>query len=1135
MVDINEEPTISGEASRNGSATVGVGGTTIFLLGRLRGEVDGQVVAMDAVGRLGHLGRVTLAYLVLERRRPIPRLELADALWGERLPRTWAAALRGVVARVRAVLVAWDSSAALTSASGCYELRLSPETVVDIEWLAAERRRAEASLSSAVGEALVITRAVAAVAGQDFLPGGTGDWVEGQRRILGAMRVEAIELAARAASAAGDQQSAVFSAEEAIRLDPLRESAYRVLMGAHARAGNRSAALRAYDRCRRTLAEQLGVTPTTHTEAAYVALLGDAEVTDTPRDGPAPIHNLPAPLTSFVGRGPELESVKASLQRSRLLTLTGPAGIGKSRLAQRVAADLVSDYEHGVWVVNLTHADPALLPDHFLAVMKIPEEGDRSRLETLVNRLRHEQRLVILDNCDRLAPACGSIAQVILESCPQVRVIATSREPLAVAGETLWTVRPLSTPSPEGVGTLDSVLEHDAARLFVERASATDADVDFHTDVTTLARVCDRLEGIPLAIELAAARARTLSLEDILAGLEDRLEFLDGATGSESYRHRALSAAISSSYEALSHPERSLFLKLSAFVGGFTLDAAGVVCSQAHAALLDSVQTLVEKSLLTAVRHPEGMRYHILDTVRSYGWQLSRQTSEHGTVVQRHMEWATSLVVAGEAALRGPEQLRWLARLDCDYPNLREAWRRAMGTGQHEMAVRIASGLCPFWEVRGRFGEGRSLLTASLQNPYLSERIRAKGLSSLAILAERQGDLESAEAYHSESLRLSEDAGDALAAAVALNGLGNCAVRRGEFPYARSLFERNAVLAREVGNGHLLAAALLNCGVLFQVMAMRGHMPADTSFAEANAYYEEALGCYRTLRDRFGEANALENLGVLAACRRDFALALEFHSQSMSLRRRLGDKAGIASSARMLAQLSSRQGEYRVARELQEESLRIERELGHKHRIARSLEAIAELAGQHGELESAATALDEAVTLYRELDDVTGLARSLSLRGDTAQAHGDLAKAEAVLGEAVEAASRWADPRARSLSLVKLARVTLARGHGAKAARLCHQVLTTHDDDVIRKLLPPLVEILAGVAAAGGRVEDADRLTGLGEALYQPDPPAALASLVEQTPRAKELGRMTVDEVMALVRHEADEACRGLSGLQASA
>jgi predicted ATPase/DNA-binding SARP family transcriptional activator len=1088
---------------------------------------------MDAVVRLGQLGRVALAYLVIERHRPIPRGELADALWGERLPRTWAAALRGAVARVRAVLSAWDASAALTSATGCYELRLSASTVVDVERLATQRQRAEALCSSSPGEAYTVAREVAAAAALDFLPGCTGDWVESQRRILSAMRLEALELAARAASAAGDQQAAVTSAEEAVRLDPLWESAYRILMSAHARAGNRSAALSTYDRCRRILAEELGVTPAAHTQAEYVALLEDSAGGDVPRDDPLPTHNLPTQLTTFVGRGAEVEAVKARLQGSRLLTLTGPAGIGKSRLAHRVASDLVADYEHGVWVVDLANGpDPDLLPEHFLAVIQAPEEGQGSTAETLVERLRHEQRLLILDNCDRLAPACGAIAWMILESCPHVRVLATSREPLAVAGESLWTVRPLSVPSPEDVGTLDTVLQHDGARLFVERTTEAGVQIDFGSDVVTFAHICARLEGIPLAIELAAARARTLSLRDIFAGLEDRLEFLIGTTGSGPPGRRALSAAISSSYEALNDSQRTMFLGLSAFVAGFTLDAAEVVCARPHAEVLGSVQALVEKSLLTAERDPDGMRYQFLDTVRSFGWQLLRQTTEHGAVIGRHLGWAASMVTAGEAALRGPEQLRWLVRLERDYPNLREAWRRAMESGQHEVAARVASGLGAFWEIRGRLGEGRSMLTSSLQHPDVSEGTRAKCLRSLAILAERQGDCASAEAYHSESLRLSEEASDPLGIAVALNGLGNAAVRCGELTYARSLFERNVALAEEAGNNHLLAAGLLNSGVLSQLMAMRGHTPADDGFAEANAYYERALGCYRALRDRYGEANALENLGALAACRRDLPLAVEFHSQSMSLRRQLGDKAGIALSARMLAQLSSRQGEYGMARQLQEESLAIERELGYKDRIARSLEAIAELAGQHGDFETAATALDEAVELYRELDDVTGVARALSLRGDTAYAQGELAKAVAVLGEAVEAATRWGESEARSVSLVKLARVTLARGDGAGGARMCGQVLTTHDDDVIRKLLPALVHVLARVAAAGGRDEDAARLTTLAATLDEPGPPGAGVSAMERG------SGTTVDDLIDLLRREAGVAGGGgldLSCLQSSA
>ncbi|HVM01026.1 MAG TPA: BTAD domain-containing putative transcriptional regulator, partial [Acidimicrobiales bacterium] len=408
---------------------------TINLLGRLAVDVGGT--AAD-VGRLGELGRLALAYLVLERRRPVPRDELADALWGEHVPATWESSLRGVLSRLRSTLAAAGlPPQALAGHAGCYQLRLPEDTEVDVEAVAAGVEDAgRGDLAVAPAQARAAAARATRLAALPLLPGTGAEWVERRRRELAALQVRALELLAASASACGDHAAAVAAAEEAVALAPLSEPAHQRLLAAHAGAGDRAAALRAYERCRQTLAEELGVGPSPETESLYLALLNDEPAARAGHAG----GNLPPDRTSFVGRDADAAALAALMATTRLLTLTGPGGVGKSRLALCLARHHPGE----AWLVELAglrgpDAEPAagaghrLVAQQLVAVLGVPEVRGVAAPESLARFLADRDLLLVLDNCEHLAAACAELADRLLSDAPGLRILATSREPLGVA------------------------------------------------------------------------------------------------------------------------------------------------------------------------------------------------------------------------------------------------------------------------------------------------------------------------------------------------------------------------------------------------------------------------------------------------------------------------------------------------------------------------------------------------------------------------------------------------------------------------------------------------------------------------------------------------------------------------------
>jgi predicted ATPase/class 3 adenylate cyclase len=498
--------------------------------------------------------------------------------------------------------------------------------------------------------------------------------------------------------------------------------------------------------------------------------------------------NLPIELSSFVGREQAIAELSDLLASARLLTLTGPGGIGKTRLALHLAADALANYPHGVWLVRLDAlADNDLVPAAIATVMGIREQPGRSLLETLTDAIGSSQLLLVLDNCEHLIQACAKLAEALLQACPQVQLLATSRESLNVAGEVVWHVPPLSLPEPHRPPAPEQLGEYQAVRLFIERAVAVRHGFAVtNQNAPAVAQVCQRLDGIPLAIELAAARVGVLSVEQLVERLDERFRLLTGGSRTASPCQQTLRAAIDWSYELLSEAERALFRRLAIFAGGWTMEAAEAVCvgnAIASEDVLDRLSSLVNKSLVNAEERHGAERYRLLETIRDYARERLEASGEAEAVRRQHAEHFLALAEHVAPELRGARQAQWVKRLDAEHDNLRAALHWCVEHGEVEQGLRLGGALWRFWQMHGHLTEGRERLMEALRLPEdgmpSERRMAARAVALNGAAAWRgTGDYALARSMYEERLAISRELGDRLGVAESLNNLGIVAARQ---------------------------------------------------------------------------------------------------------------------------------------------------------------------------------------------------------------------------------------------------------------------------------------------------------------------------------------------------------------------
>ncbi len=647
--------------------------------------------------------------------------------------------------------------------------------------------------------------------------------------------------------------------------------------------------------------------------------------------------NLPAPLTSLFGRERELVEIKRLLPGNRLLTLVGVGGIGKTRLVLQAAAEVMDAYRDGVWLVELASiSNPLLVPTSVAQALGVPERPGTPLIDTLCAHLKARQLLLILDNCEHLLDACARLADAVLRSAADATIIATSREPLHVASEQTCPLQALSLPEPSAGA--EAVGRSEAVQLFIERARRQLPDFELTTArAPAVAQLCIHLDGIPLALELAAARIRFLSIEQINARLHDRFKLLVGGNRTALPRQQTLRATLDWSYDLLTDEEQHLLHQLSAFAGGWTLEAAEQVCvgeGMADCEVLDLLTSLVDKSLVLAEQKDEHFRYRLLETMRHYAREKLVESGEGEAVAGRHRDYFMALAEEAEPNLMGAEQAAWLQRLEEEHENLRASLDWSLEDPGPGAGLRLCGALQRFWITRGYLSEGREWCVRVLESSGGEERTqeRAKALNAAGILAYYHSDYPAARALHEKSLAIRRQLGHQKGIAISLNSLGNVLYELGDYLSARALHEESLAIKRELGDRRGMAASMNNLG---NVALDRCDFPA------ARALYEESLAIKRELGDRGDIATTLHNLGNVRYEEGDSVSARTLNEESLAIMRDLGDRAGIANCLNNLGNLACEQGELAPARALHAEGLAIDRELRDRWGIAFALEGLA--------------------------------------------------------------------------------------------------------------------------------------------------------------------------------------------------
>ncbi len=649
-------------------------------------------------------------------------------------------------------------------------------------------------------------------------------------------------------------------------------------------------------------------------------------------------NNLPRQLSTFVGRERQIGEAKAMLAGAPLVTLTGPGGVGKTRLAIELASDLLDEFDDGVWFVDLAPlTDPAFVGAAIASALGVVDTAGQPILDTIVEHLRGRHVLLVLDNCEHLLDDAARAVDAILRGCGLVRVLATSREGLAIAGEAAFPIPSLSAPG--AAASVEDLSQFESVRLFAERAAA--AVPTFRVgdrNARAIAQICRRLDGVPLAIELAAARVRALPVEQIAARLDDRFRLLTGSSRIAVPRHQTLRQTIDWSHDLLADEERAVFRRLAAFVDGCSLEAAEVVCAGPpvdDGAVLDLLSRLVDKSLLVADTESEEARYRQLETIREYARDRLLESGEAAAALSRHNGWYVALVEqAAPEFFRGGESAAWLRRLDREHDNLRAALQWSIDEpDEARTGLRLAAGLWRFWEIRGHLAEGLGWLQRLLAaTDGEVSALRADAYTGAGILAFMQGDHAAAHGFHEQSLALHRRVGDYLGIAFAANNLANAAVLSGDYAAARRLYEPGLAWAREQGNLPMLGFAIVN---MAEAVALDGEPDL------ARSQYEEGVATFRTAGDRWGEAFALDSLAVMLARQGAHDEAERLHGDALTISRELGDQRGVARALAHLGDVAARAGDPARARRLHADSFEIRRALGDIPGMASALEKLA--------------------------------------------------------------------------------------------------------------------------------------------------------------------------------------------------
>jgi predicted ATPase/DNA-binding SARP family transcriptional activator len=989
------------------------------MLGSLEVRTDDGVFADLPGARL----RGLLVALALEPGHIVPKATLVDWIWGERPPSGAANALQRLVSRLRKAL----PEGLVEGQPDGYRLTVEPDAVdaVRFEGLVGQARTDEDRRRvRLLREALALWRGAAM---QDVGLQDSAAFDAAAARLEG-LRLTAMEDRFDAEISLGHGVELVPELTDLVAAHPVRERLVAALMRALAAAGRDTEALLVYQRTREALADALGVDPSPELSAVHVALLrGELGRREENRK-----TNLRAELTSFVGKDADVAAVRELIAEHRLTTVIGPGGSGKTRLAAETARTLLGDLPDGAWLVELAPigadgdvAQSTLaalgLRDALLGGVPNAEPTDR-----LIAAIREREALLILDNCEHLIESAAAFAERVLGECQRLRILATSREPLGITGEALWLVEPLALP--EGDASPGEIESSPAVQLLRDRAGAVRRDLaaQYQLDGRTLsamARVCRALDGIPLAIELAAARLRTMSLDQLARRLDDRFRLLTSGSRTALPRHKTLRAVVDWSWELLTDAERMVLRRLSVFSGGASLEAAERVCAGdavEQEQVLELLTALAEKSLLLA-EGDSAPGYRMLGTIKEYAAYRLAEAGESDFARRAHLAYFTELTETAEPHLRRAEQLEWLAVLEAEHDNIGSAMRGAIAAGEAHGAMRLAAGAGWYWWLGGHKAEGHELITAATTIPgEVADEIRAMVYAFVVLFLSsgRRDEHQAAEWIH-EAYRLSQRSQHRNP----LLGLIAPLERMLQAPDA-FLPAWESVLDNE--DPWVRALARLQLGKMRIVHGQGGR--------DADAYLEKALAEFRAIGERWGISFALTELADRIAVRGEFAGACEYYEQAIVVVTEVGSIEDVIQLRSRQAQLYWLLGDEDSSAAAIAEAQRCAERVTWPDALAELALSKAELARWNGDAEEA----------YREL----GVATTM-LGGEAEQAHiravthdllgylaDDLGEARAYRVAAYEAATEVGYALQIAKVLVGIADLALRRDQYEQAARL---------------------------------------------------------------------------------------------------
>jgi predicted ATPase/DNA-binding SARP family transcriptional activator len=738
----------------------------------------------------------------------------------------------------------------------------------------------------------------------ELLPGFYDEWIIIEREHLQSVYERGMARLLELLESQRRWQDILEWAERWISLGHAPEAAFRALMHAYYELGHHSKVASTYERCVHGLAE-LGLEPSDETRA--LALKQTSTL------------NIPVPLTSFIGREKELTEIAGLLSKSRLVTLTGSGGVGKTRLAIQVVAEVLNLFPDGIWFFDLAFLNDAeRVPNALTSVLGLRHTNDSMpfMLDILTGYLRSRTALLIFDNCEHLIEPCAELAGSLLQACQNLHILATSREAFRIAGEIPYRVPSLEIPKPDSKLTLNMLVKIEAVRLFVERAAAISPVFAIGLgleDARIIAQICWRLDGIPLAIELAAARAEMLTVKQILKRLDDRFEFLTRGSHTTPPRHQTLRATIEWSYDLLSEQERILFRRLAVFVGGWTLEAAEEVCSGSGihpSSVLDLLGQIVNKSLVVVETPNKGeTRYRRLETIRQFAREKLFETPEAAQVQGRHLSYFLKKAEEIEPHLMDAEQSKWVDYLDLELDNIRLALEWSITNKMGEEALRLFGALGWFWHIRCHFQEGRDwVMRAIALKDKASKSAQARALRYAGNLYWANEDYSASIIFLRESLDLYRELGDMKEVSTVLQALGVVEFARGDYGQARATLEESLSISRKVNNTAAMPRVLMH-------LAQFARMKED--YAAAWQYLHESLAICRQVQDDHLTTVVLQSMGDFALEQRNNLKAREYVQEALMICLKLKNKRTTAHSLLGLADALCAEARYAQSARLQ--------------------------------------------------------------------------------------------------------------------------------------------------------------------------------------------------------------------------